>query len=249
MTRPRGTARGIGRSLRLYHGNRARVARMERLAAAFVEPGDLVIDLGAHVGDRVGAFRRLGARVVAVEPQPGALRVLRLIHGRDPGVTLVPAAAGAREGRARLRLNTDNPTVSTLSDAFVEAARGAPGWRSERWQGEVEVPVVTLDGLIAEHGRPAFAKIDVEGFEAEVLAGLGTPLPALSFEFTTLQRGVALDGLARLATLGPHVFNLSLGETHRLAWGGWVTAEEVARALLDLPDEANSGDVYARWLG
>ena len=45
--------------------------------AQFVRPGDLVFDVGAHVGDRIAAFRRLGARVVAVEPQPALVRTLQ----------------------------------------------------------------------------------------------------------------------------------------------------------------------------
>ncbi len=68
---------------------------MDALYRRFVRPDDLVFDIGAHVGDRVAAFRRLGARVVALEPQPGPMRALRLLHGRDPGVVLMAAAAGS----------------------------------------------------------------------------------------------------------------------------------------------------------
>ena len=70
--------RGVVRSLRIYYGDQSAVA-MERLYAGFVKPGDLVFDVGAHVGDRVRAFRRLGARVIAVEPQPAMVRALQLI--------------------------------------------------------------------------------------------------------------------------------------------------------------------------
>ena len=60
---------GVFRSLRMYHGPDVPRAAMDALYRQFIEPGDLVFDIGAHVGDRVSSFRRLGARVVAVEPQ------------------------------------------------------------------------------------------------------------------------------------------------------------------------------------
>lgn len=54
-----------------------------------------MFDVGSHVGDRIASFRRLGCRVVAVEPQPALVRVLRLLYGRDPQVALEPVAVGA----------------------------------------------------------------------------------------------------------------------------------------------------------
>ena len=59
---------------------------MDRLYGSFVRRGDLVFDVGAHVGDRVASFRRLGARVVAVEPQPALVKVLKLFYGRSADV-------------------------------------------------------------------------------------------------------------------------------------------------------------------
>jgi FkbM family methyltransferase len=245
LTRPRGTARGIGRSLRLYHGDPARAARMDALYARFLRPRALAFDIGAHVGDRVSSFRRLGARVVAVEPQPGAFRALRLIHGRDAGVTLVQAAMGDAPGRARLHVNTRNPTISTLSDAFIRATDGAEGWEGQDWDGQIDVPMLTLDALVAEHGVPDFIKIDVEGLEDRVLSGLTLPVPALSFEVTTIQRDVAgraLTGWRRWGRIGS-------GWRWARARGSRAPAGAMAvsmRARIDaLPAEANSGDVYA----
>jgi FkbM family methyltransferase len=237
-------AAGIGRSLRIYYGDAGRAARMDALYGRFLREGALAFDVGAHVGDRTACFRRLGARVVAVEPQPVALRALRLIHGQDAGVTLVGAAVGIAEGRAALRVNVANPTVSTLSDGFVAAAAGAEGWQGQRWDRVAEVPVTTLDALIAAHGLPAFVKIDVEGMEDAALAGLSRPVPALSFEVTTIHRGAALGALARVAALGPYRFTLSLGEGFDLP-REWVRAEAMAERIAALPDTANSGDVYA----
>ncbi|WP_029032470.1 FkbM family methyltransferase [Salinarimonas rosea] len=238
-------AEAIGRSLRLYHGDPARAAALDALYRPFVPHGGLAFDIGAHVGDRTAAFRRLGARAVALEPQPACFRALRLIHGRDHRVTLVAAACGDASGEVRLSVNSANPTVSTASSRFVEAAAGAPGWEGQAWDEEIVVPCLTLDALIATHGRPDFVKIDVEGFEDRVLAGLSTAVPALSFEFTTIARGVAHRCLARLAGLGNYRFALSLGESATLEAPGWIEAAAMAARLDALPHAANSGDVYA----
>lgn len=236
---------GVRRSLRLYHGSHAPRAAMDRLYGRFIAPGDLVFDIGAHVGDRISSFRRLGARVVAAEPQPRLMRVLRLIHGRDADVSLVAAAVGAVPGAARMLINTDNPTVSTLSESFVATARDADGWREQTWDDAVSVPVTTLDDLLAQYGVPRFIKIDVEGGEADVLRGLTTPPDALSFEFTTMSRHAGLDALDCVSALGGYVYAYALGETQALNADGVLDVSAMRERLLDLPDAANSGDVYA----
>ncbi len=237
--------RGVVRSLRIYYGNRGRRAAMDRLLGQFVQPGDLAFDIGAHVGDRIAAFRRLGARVVAVEPQPALVKTLKLLYGRDRAVTIEPLAVGRSEGSVEFRINVDNPTVSTASADFVQAARDAPGWQGQAWSRTIQVPLTTLDALIARHGRPAFIKLDVEGFEAEALAGLTRPSRALSFEFTTIQRDVAVACIERCGALGYDRFNAALGESQSLAHPDWQTASEIADWLAALPLQANSGDIYA----
>ncbi|MGI5520365.1 FkbM family methyltransferase [Micromonospora sp. CA-259024] len=234
----------LRRSLNVYYGDPERDARMDTFYSRFVTSGDLVFDIGSHVGDHIGSFRRLGARVVAVEPQPLCLRVLRAIYADDDQVTLLEAACGAVPGSTRFHINSANPTVSTASSDFVRAAKGAGGWESEVWDSAIEVPVVTVDALIDQYGMPAFTKIDVEGFEDEVLAGLSRPLPALSFEFTTIARAVADRCLDRLTALGFDGFDVALGDNKSMTFQRWVSANDMATHLLGLPHEANSGDVY-----
>jgi FkbM family methyltransferase len=238
-------ARGVVRSLSIYYGRARQSETMDRLYGRFVRPGNLVFDVGAHVGDRIAAFRRLGARVVAVEPQPALAKTLRLLYGRDAAVTIEAVALGRESGTVELKLNLDNPTISTASDEFVKAARGAPGWEGQRWTKTIQVPITTLDALIARHGMPSFAKIDVEGFEAEVLAGLTRPPAALSFEFTTIQRDLARACVARCVALGYARFDAALGESQTLVHGRWLDADAIARWIAELPHAANSGDVYA----
>lgn len=238
-------ARGVVRSLCIYYGDRRHGPAMEQLYRRFVRPGDLVFDIGAHVGDRVAAFRRLNARVVAIEPQPAFVKVLKLLYGRTSDVTIEATAVGRNSGTIELMINATNPTVSTASRNFVNAARNAPGWETQSWTKTLRVPMTTLDALIERHGIPAFIKIDVEGFEAEALAGLTRPAKALSFEFTTIQRDVALACVELCIALGYARFNAALGESQLLVHADWIGGAAIARWLTELPHEANSGDVYA----
>lgn len=237
------SAKAIGRSLRTYYAP-GRAAALDAFHARFLGPGDLAFDIGAHVGDRAASFRRLGARVVAVEPQPRLHRVLRWLARGDAGVTLVAALVGAEAGEAVLRLNTANPTVATASEAFIAAADGAGGWEGQAWDMELTLPVTTFDALAAQYGWPDFAKIDVEGYEGAVLAGLSRPIRALSFEFTTIQRDVAQACLMRLSALGYHAFNACLGESMEFALPDPVNADAMGAWIKALPHAANSGDVY-----
>lgn len=241
---------GTIRSLLIYRARPGRARRMRDFYAEFVRPGDLCLDVGAHVGDRIAAFRRLGARVVAIEPQPHLARLLRRLHGRDPEVTILEVALGSAPGEAVLRINRRNPTLSSLSAAWLGRVESSPRFPGERWDDHVVVPLVTLDTLIAEYGLPTFAKIDVEGFEQEVLAGLSQPLPALSFEVLPEMPETAIACVWRVAALGPYRFNFSPGES--FTWGlyDWVGPADMADWLRRMGqgdgDGGRGGDVYAR---
>jgi FkbM family methyltransferase len=241
-----GRAYGIARSMALYHGVPGRHRKMLRFYGEFLGPGDIGFDVGAHVGSRVRAWRALGARVIAVEPQPDFARILRLFFGRDGDVMIVPKALGAEPGTARLGISTATPTVSSLSTDWIETVATDRSFAKVRWDRSVPVEVITLDELIAAHGEPAFCKIDVEGYELEVLRGLSRPLRALSFEYLPAARDAALACVARLASLGAYEFNWSSGESMRLREPTWLGPDALAARLARLAPRANSGDVYAR---
>jgi len=237
---------GLLRSVLMYHGIPFRRRHLTRFYAQFIRPDDLCFDIGAHVGSRLRAWLPLGARIVAVEPQPSCAALLRRWFGGDSRVALVERAVGARPGTAELLVSPRTPTVTTLSQDWIAAVGGDRAFAGVRWEERRPVTVTTLDELIARHGGPAFCKIDVEGYELEVLRGLSRPIPALSFEYLSICPGRARACVARLAELGRYEFNWSAGESHRLRSDGWLDADGMLARIEMLGSAGGSGDIYAR---
>lgn len=237
---------GLLHSLVVYYALPFRKRRMRRMYGRFVHAGGLAFDIGSHVGNRLRALTSLGARVVAVEPNPSCLSILNRLYGRRESVEIVPAAAGRQVGRTTLYISTLHPTLATASQRWLERVKSNPLFDTIRWDKAVSVPLLTLDDLIAEYGMPDFVKIDVEGMESEVLRGLSRPVPALSFEFLPAAIEGAFESMRYLEELGPYEYNYSMVETMELSLEGWVTVEELAHTLGEMPKNGRSGDVYAR---
>jgi len=238
--------RGILRSLWMYYWPPGSGRRLDAFYQSLVPDGALCFDIGAHAGNRTASWRRLGARVVAVEPQPDFARLLRWLFGRDAGVTLVAAAVDGREGEIELHLSPATPTVTTASRDFIADTRAIGSFKDVRWPERVTVPAVTLDRLIAEHGRPDFIKIDIEGLEEAALEGLSQPVALLSFEFLAGAVPRAKAALRRLDRLGDWRFNLSRGESLAFEFEAWVHRAALEDWLDGIAGQDFSGDIYAK---
>ena len=183
--------------------------------------------------------------MIAVEPQPDFVAVMRLLYGRDPGVFLEASGVAAEPGEGKLHLSTRTPTVSTFADSWIDDVQIDSRFQRVRWDSVISVPLDSLDELIARHGEPQFCKIDVEGFEYEVLRGLSQPLAALSFEYIPVAVDRAIACVDRIGALGDYRYRHSRVETHRWADGGWLRPRAMIEILGALPTGDRSGDVYA----
>ncbi len=239
---------GLVRSILMYYGVPWRNRALTRFYAQFVRPGDLCFDVGAHVGNRLRALSGLGARVVAIEPQPRCMHLLRRWYGHRPDIALVEAAAGVAGGTLALFVSEHTPTVTTLSRDWIAAVGATPGFTWVRWDRGIPVRVTTLDELIARYGEPTFCKIDVEGAELDVLRGLSHPLKVLSFEYIPAAIEIAVGCVGRLGELGRYEYNFSPGELPRLRSSVWLSSAQITNLLRRMPVHERSGDVYARRL-
>ena len=205
-------------------------------------PGDLIFDVGANVGAKVDIFLRLGARVIAVEPDEMNQKVIRdkfLRYRLVPKpVSIVGKAVSDRNTIETMWVDAPGSAVNTMSPKWVDSLRSnkasfVHGHGGLNFVNTKSVETVTLDELISRYGKPFFLKIDVEGYEVNVLRGLSVQIPFVSFEVNLPEfrlEGIECIGiLARLAPGGQ--FNYAVDCQSGLVLPRWLSCEEISREL------------------
>jgi FkbM family methyltransferase len=208
----------------------------------FVNAGDLVFDIGAHAGEKAAWFLQRGARVICVEPQPALVAHLNGRFANDENVVIVGKGVASAAGWAEMSINSAAPVLSTFSEQWKTGR-----FAGHKWDRKVEIELTTLDALIAYYGVPKYVKVDVEGFEKEVIGGLTQRCGILSFEFTGEFLSTAIEIITTLEYLGYKNYNVSLGEELNFSWESWMSRDAAQKKLADLTDSNLGiwGDIYA----
>ena len=204
--------------------------------------GDLIFDIGANDGSKTDVFLRLGARVIAIEPDELNQEVIRSKFLRyrllPRAVTIVGKAMSDRTATETMWVDGPGSAVNTLSRKWVETLK-SDKIRFEHTNGSLDfsrcktVETTTLEDLICTHGKPFFIKIDVEGYEANVLRGLKRPVPVLSFEINLPEfRPEGLECVRLLEDLAADGrFNYAVDCKRGMALDQWLDAPDFARVL------------------
>jgi FkbM family methyltransferase len=223
------------------------VRRERRLFGRLVRRNDLVFDIGANVGHKTDAFLYHGARVVCVEPDTRNVSELAARFADDSRIQILSAGVGAAPGQEMFYPSTDPARSTFARDSMTALGDGC------QFLNGYPIEIVTLDTLIARYGRPHFIKIDVEGFELQVLSGLSAPVPALSFEFHGELWADVLACVSRLGEIGMNRFNVLLYPVgghrpfHPLDQLYFPSPEPKDRLLgtLSALPSPSAGDIYA----
>ena len=213
--------------------------------AEFIGSGDLYFDVGANLGNRIEAILHLGAEVVAIEPQRFCAKYLKKRYGRQ--ITVIEKGCGAKNEYAEL-YQSESHFLSSFSKSHIEEVKNGR-FSTANWNQVKTVELTTLDELITQFGTPKFVKIDVEGYEPEVLQGLNTSVAYISFEYMVPEH---IDRLARcverVLNVNPtYKFNYSVGESMQLSLVKWIEGKELKNLIYSQEfTSTDFGDIYAK---
>lgn len=210
----------------------------------FINSGDLCFDVGANIGNRTDVFLKLGAKIVCIEPQDTCIKILNRLYGNNSNVIILNKGLAEKEGHLEIYIGEDATTISTMSEKWMKEGRFSTDYE---WTRTQLVPVTTLDALINKYGLPKFCKIDVEGFEHNVLKGLSNPIPFISFEFTREFFDDAKKCINHLLSIDHAEFNCSIGESSQLLFSSWITPEELYKKIDSFEDKTLWGDIYVKF--
>lgn len=219
--------------------------KQKKLYSQFVKPGSLCFDVGANVGNRTALFLELGANVVMVEPQKECYQAL---EKRFPNLPLVKKGLGENESTEKLYVS-DVSLISSFSKSHVDMMQ-EDRFKGANWDKTIDIEMTTLDNLIKQYGVPDFCKIDVEGYEYDVLKGLSQPVKAMSLEYIVPEnKEVVLNCIKHLNKLGKIECNLSHGETMEFHLPTWKNGNEMEQ-YVQTQDFINTsyGDIYVRFV-
>lgn len=221
--------------------------KLLRFYSQFIVPGNLCFDIGASYGNRTSTYLELGAKVITFEPQSNVAKFLEKKFGKK--ILLIKKAVGSKDEFRTMYVNK-NTALSSLSKDWINKVSKSKRFSNQKWDKKIEVEVVTLDAIIEKYGVPDFCKIDVEGFEFEVLKGLTRPIRQLSFEFTIpefIQQ--AINCIEYLNLLGTIVCNFSSGESLELGLEDWISPVDFIKLFKTLQTKnIIDGDIYIRFL-
>jgi FkbM family methyltransferase len=217
-----------------------------RFYSNFIRKGDICFDVGANIGNRTEVFLNLGAKVVAVEPQKSCYTILENKFGNKIFVEKI--GLGAKEGVGDLHVSESN-VLSSFSSEWINSVEKTNRFENTHWNKIVKTKISTLDNLITKYGIPHFIKIDVEGFELDVLHGLSKPIRAISFEYTVPEQiNTAINCIKYIENISNNIeCNFSSGESMLLDLPKWISSKEMKEYILTNEFiKTGFGDIYIR---
>ena len=201
--------------------NRTELARYRQelnFYSQLLQPGNLCFDVGANIGKKTEIFLKVGTSVVAFEPQPDCMTEIKARCGNfGDKLHTCQSALGEKSGEVILHLKEESSDQASLLNDWEGTSKDS-----------IKVPMTTLDHAIAKYGKPDYCKIDVEGYELNVLQGLTQEIPLLSFEYHLRKREIKTvhSCLDYLSQFGELWVNLIPSTSMEFAFKEWINLDK-----------------------
>ena len=215
----------------------------------FLKEGSVFFDIGANYGNRIEPLINENIKIIAVEPQEECVKFLRSKYGKK--ITILQNGVGEKIETKLMYIATNANILSSFSQEWINSTQSSGRFKNIKWNTTRKIEMLTLDQLIATYGKPDFIKIDVEGFELEVLKGLSQNVNILSLEYTVPERQQALLDCLSLLDAFPNSnlkFNYCITEGTLFSLSKWVGYAEIID-IVNSPAFLNTqfGDIYVKF--
>ena len=217
--------------------------RASKLYKTLLKKEGLCFDIGANMGYKSSILLSLNHPVIAFEPQEICYSTLLKLKVKYPGLEIQKLAVGAENSELDLLIG-NHVEIATLSPKFKSYFTTDTTY----WNQKKRVKVVTLNSQIEIYGIPKFCKIDVEGYEYEVLKNLSYKIPVIEFEFTGGFIKETIECILKLDALGNYNFNYILNEKPEFINKNWMSPQEIITEIKSMNIKNLHGNVFAKLL-
>jgi FkbM family methyltransferase len=211
-----------------------------------IKKNDLVFDVGCNIGEKAKTYLDKNARVICFEPQPNCIKTLNKRFEGNDKIIIEPIGLDKEKGVSVI-YEASHDTISSMSLEFIETVK-KERFRDYNWNNKININVDTLDNMILKHGKPSYIKIDVEGYELNVLNGLTNQIDFISIEFTPELCQTSIDSINYIEKInGECIYNYGYREDLVFKFDKWLTKKELLTYITSVKDfNFEFGDIYIK---
>jgi FkbM family methyltransferase len=169
----------------------------------------ILFDIGANRGLYSDANAKDYESIVLVEANPSLCSFLSSKYQQNPLIHIENVIVSNKSSETFYISNAD--TISTVDPEWIHQSRFSKNYS---WRPVDGLPTVSLDALVQKYGKPAHIKIDVEGYEYNVIQSLTTKVDSLCFEWAEEKKKEILLTLEYLKNLGFTRFAIQMEDAY-----------------------------------
>jgi FkbM family methyltransferase len=209
---------------------------------------DLVFDVGCNIGNKTAEYLMYNTKVIGFEPQPNCVKQLINRFKDSNNVIIEPIGLDAKKGESFI-YEASHDTISSMSEEFINTVK-KERFNGYNWGNKIPIKVNKLDNMIRKYGKPKYIKIDVEGYELNVLKGLTYPIDVISIEFTPELCQTSIDCINYMESInGECIYNYGYREDKDFKFENWLSKNEMIEYISSIHDyNFEFGDIYIKMI-